>query len=387
MFFRLEKSKSNGFSWPLSKYQVLSWWFELVTIVTYFWMVLPGILFTSITFSTIITVAFGSCALCVIFSDFMATKKDPTDRNVLYERQCKLENLEPEEFDDLQFYWDACDAYVHDRTKHCGDCNRWWELFDHHCIWLNNWVGAKNYRLFLLLIISAMIQSFVFLLAGIWWFLAALFSKEKFESGYYDYYGSNANRFGVALFVLTMILLNFWVEVFTVSLIFLHYKLHKMDLTAYEYILYQRDRKERLVALREGRVTQEEFDEEDREILQDIRKIKRSKIIREVKKNDRYGKHGVAALRKKKHTHYVKERPIQPDDMKKESLYYWFSATMWKPWTRKIKKGKNRTIEKRPEKGFYEDSSQKENSKHEQNMNHHFSRSNHVLLYIWIIPI
>lgn len=35
--------------------------------------------------------------------------------------------------------------YIDKHSFHCKKCERCVEYFDHHCKWLNNCIGAKNY--------------------------------------------------------------------------------------------------------------------------------------------------------------------------------------------------------------------------------------------------
>lgn len=58
---------------------------------------------------------------------------------------------------DLTQFCTVCKAHVQPRSKHCGSCNRCTEHFDHHCVWLNNCIGKKNYLTFFILVIALII--------------------------------------------------------------------------------------------------------------------------------------------------------------------------------------------------------------------------------------
>ncbi|XP_049572968.1 palmitoyltransferase ZDHHC1 isoform X2 [Syngnathus scovelli] len=50
-----------------------------------------------------------------------------------------------------------CVRFRGPKSKHCSACNKCVADFDHHCRWLNNCVGSRNYKLFLCSVVSAVL--------------------------------------------------------------------------------------------------------------------------------------------------------------------------------------------------------------------------------------
>ena len=69
-----------------------------------------------------------------------------------------------------------CARDVRRGSKHCRACDKCVAHFDHHCVWLNNCVGARNYHSFLALVAVVFAQVLFQMASGAYqlrWCLAA----------------------------------------------------------------------------------------------------------------------------------------------------------------------------------------------------------------------
>ena len=104
-----------------------------------------------------------SAIFCILLStiaylDIRCMTIDPTDP-LLYGNNDELQIM-------YEYECEFCNSYVSEKTKHWKVCNKCIKDFDHHWIWLNNWVGYNNYRLFFILICMYTVYNNVFIAIG-----------------------------------------------------------------------------------------------------------------------------------------------------------------------------------------------------------------------------
>ena len=139
------------------------------------------------------------------------------------------------------------------RTKHCSICNKCITRFDHHCKWLNNCIGGRNYKLFIVCLTSAIISTFTVASVS-----ATELSLVYLNPGFEGYNMTTDNvtlpinlqlpGTGSLIVISVVGIISAIAAVLLIHLCFFHGYIACLGLTTYEYLRNKREKNSTTVA-------------------------------------------------------------------------------------------------------------------------------------------
>eukprot|EP00923_Selenidium_pygospionis_P001479 GHVN01002173.1.p1 GENE.GHVN01002173.1~~GHVN01002173.1.p1 ORF type:complete len:684 (-),score=60.52 GHVN01002173.1:91-2142(-) len=262
--------RSNGFQQPFNALQWVSWSCIVFDVIAFYVFLFPTMPVPSaITSASLVS----SSAVAVCFLGGWVTCTNPIDPLVLSQPTaaatashlgssrsvlstpstqpvppkqaasyqickwlCLKRDGQPDTENGARLLCDRC-GLVDTRTKHCRVCNKCVAVFDHHCDWLNNCIGLKNYRPFFALLLSVAVLSLVLILVASYSILAdALRLNVDNRIIEIDKRTGIYNVFVTYTFSAVLLALNSTFLVFDAQLTALHIYLIYHRITSYEYI-------------------------------------------------------------------------------------------------------------------------------------------------------
>lgn len=143
-----------------------AWAALLIGSTTYFIFICPHVFFQLPFYLH----AFHSIAVLFSISSFLITtfidpgffKRAPSEEHEYDDIRTPLYKAVDIKGILVRMKWcSTCQFYRPPRCSHCSSCDACVENFDHHCPWINNCVGKRNYRFFITFLLSTTIHMII----------------------------------------------------------------------------------------------------------------------------------------------------------------------------------------------------------------------------------
>ncbi|RLN50259.1 hypothetical protein BBJ28_00003758 [Nothophytophthora sp. Chile5] len=273
--------RKNGWEAPFHVLQLATWVVFPAVMALFFAFYTPILEKTA---AYVLSIVYAAACLFTVVSVAVCTGTDPSDDCILRpSTMADVRESRPEN----RVYCNVCMKYVYvlcfllawsplsdsasdfvlillllnrnNQSRHCRLCDKCVDVFDHHCKWLNNCVGKKNYRYFLGSVVGASIFLAVQIAVGIYLVVQCYVNEDAIRANSATSYGCSTEKDGttglcvyggyrislVALRAIHIVLLAFlgpWLFMIGQLALF-HFHLCMEHITTYDYIVRQRKRK------------------------------------------------------------------------------------------------------------------------------------------------
>lgn len=153
------KRRTNGIQLPLHVQQIIGWIVLISTAIINFTILSPLQFYELKMASDIVYALLYTLHIIVhLFALFI----DPAEGEVRKRDQYNVPEFDRKVHAHVieNGRCHLCNIQISsNKSKHCSICNKCVDNFDHHCKWLNNCVGRRNYKPFFLSVITAVLIS------------------------------------------------------------------------------------------------------------------------------------------------------------------------------------------------------------------------------------
>ena len=128
-------------------------------------------------------------------------------------------------------YCYTCNIIKPPRASHCAKCDNCCQRFDHHCLWLGNCIGKRNYKYFFLLLTTLIINCIIGIIYNICIIVQSVKDKEEKKIKFRIF--TISVLAGITFYELMFLI------IFLGRLFFVHIRLVFKNITFYEHIKHK----------------------------------------------------------------------------------------------------------------------------------------------------